>query len=128
MSTNFYFKKIGRLNVDSYVYSYELNRVDVLARIHIGKRSVGWKPLFKCTEHYSSVDEIISFYNCNKNNLKIEDEYGNDLSLDDLMNGLVLWNKYDNDAKEHVLIGVEDLSGCYYKDNKGYDFTTDDFN
>lgn len=81
--------------------------------IHIGKRSCGWKPLFRKTRYYSTVNEIIKFYEDNKDSLIIETEYGYVLTLDELKEELIFWNRNNHDVKEH--------SGGYYDEN-GYYF------
>lgn len=98
--------------------------------LHIGKRSYGWKPTFHKTNYWSSVDEIINFYEINKDYVYIIDEYGKKLSIKELKENLIDWNKDNKNAltpfdKEFSF--NEDWLKSYYKDKDGYIFTTDDF-
>ena len=77
-------------------------------KIHIGKRSFGWKPSFEKQEHFSSLRELKQFYHDNKDRYDIVDEYGRKYDWAELETELILSNP---DGKEH------DDS---YKDPDGY--------
>lgn len=118
MSTNYYFelkdsvkKKYQALADKGFIFYEDL---------HIGKRSYGSKPIFQKTENYSSVDEIIDFYNSNKKYINIIDEYGRIMTFEDLKNNLINWNK---GIKSNYYCEMEDA----YYDNKGYLFIKTEF-
>lgn len=71
--------------VDSPYFGYE---------IHIGKRSIGWKPLFQGhNKAYKSVEEMKQFITNNYDLLKIYDEYGKYFTLNELQEELIDWGK-----------------------------------
>lgn len=132
MSTNYYFKVVDAINIsfkgnDSIIkkdlmetLNQELSKASY---IHIGKRSVGWKPLFQRTKYFSSVEEIEKFYNENKENLIIINEYEETLSFKDLKMQLIDWNKDKPDVNEHESDGYI----TYYQDKDGFDFSLEEF-
>lgn len=108
MSTNYYF------------YKKEDNLEEV---IHIGKRSVGWEPLFERTKYFNSVVEIKEYFYNNQHNLLIKDEYGNLLSFDELETELINWNKDNALIQKHC----HDSSDDFYSDSEGYAFANFEF-
>ena len=71
--------------VDDPYFGYE---------IHIGKRSIGWKPLFQDhNKAYKSVEEMKQFITNNYDLLKIYDEYGKFFTLKELQEELIDWGK-----------------------------------
>ena len=71
--------------VDDPYFGYE---------IHIGKRSIGWKPLFQSHDKaYKSVEEMKQFITNNYDLLKIYDEYGKYFTLNELQEELIDWGK-----------------------------------
>lgn len=134
MSTNYYFKFYGAsLSIDSKVekeksFSRLIEEMEAtlneLNHIHIGKRSVGWKPVFQKTEFYSTVKELEQFYKDNERVLAIVDEYGNEFTFEGLKSALMDWNKDQNGAKGHLEI----ISSFFtYKDEDGYEFLDTNF-
>lgn len=123
MSTNYYFNiDLDKLLKDidnKLLRKYLLNHFD--AKLHIGKRSIGWKPVFEKTDFYSSVQEIRDFYNENKNHLAIVNEYGRQLTLEELEDELIDWNKENADVKER------EVWDNRYQDSEGYDFIENEF-
>jgi len=127
MGTNYYFKKKDSSKIMKMIeencfydkdYLYDLERK--LTELHIGKSSGGWRPLFQKTKYYSSISELENFYNKNKDNLTILDEYGDEFSWDMLAIELINWNQYSN-VKDH-----NGLEGCY-KDIYNYDWCRFEF-
>jgi len=117
MGTNYYFQskqyskilnKLKRMKKEckTLIFNFELEN------LHIGKRSHGWKPCFEKTEYYSSVKEIIEFYEKNKDDLIILDEYGKEFNLEQLKEELFKWN---SNGQSHLKYGG-------YKDLEGYEF------
>jgi hypothetical protein len=117
MSTNYYFQskqyskilnKLKRIKKEckALIFNFELEN------LHIGKRSSGWKPCFEKTEYYSSVKEIIEFYEKNKDDLIILDEYGKEFNLEQLKEELFKWCP---NGQSHLQYGG-------YKDLEGYEF------
>lgn len=146
MSTNYYIKPkiIQEIQADlknkksnSKLY-FEENAIDKILNyldndslwLHIGKRSGGRKPTFQKNNYWSSVEEIIDFYENNKESVTIVDEYDTELSIDELKENLIDWNK----GNPKALTPLDKDSGIndywrknYYKDKDGYIFTTDNF-
>ena len=111
--------------------------------IHIGKRSVGWKPLFENHKHaYNSVSELLEFLKKYHNRIEIYDEYGELHTIEQLRKELIDWAAkqekrtihYDNyigDIEtpiDHVEMDQKDnrnpwLKIQYWHDKDGYDFT-----
>lgn len=109
MSTNYYF------DIDTNCKYCKKKR------LHIGKRSGGWKPVFHHTEYYSSVNEIIDFYRSCPDVIDIINEYGDILTLDELRSQLIDWNRDNSEAAEQELIRDD------YKDDEGYLFIKSEF-
>lgn len=130
MSTNFYFKIKTDININipigGKIKENIINKINMLledvTELHIGKRSVGWYPLFESSEYYSSVEEIKNFYLTNKDYLDIIDEYNRTYTLEELEDELFNWNKDNLEAKSHL-----DLSPNYYLDKEGYEFLRNSF-
>lgn len=134
MSTNYYFKFIKKPEI-KICNLPEGNLKDTLEKmmqqqipetIHIGKRSMGWKPSFEETKYYSSVREMKEFYIENMKILTIEDEYGRSMTWTDLEVELIDWNKDNPKALSH---GSEltSLTDYYYTDEDGYEFCRNEF-
>lgn len=146
MSTNYYIKpkiiqEIQRdlenkksnttIDFEESVINNILNYLDSDSNwLHIGKRSGGSKPTFHKNNYWSSVEEIIDFYEKHKESVSIVDEYDTELSIEELKENLIDWNKRNNKA----LTPFDDSSGFndywrknYYKDKDGYIFTIDNF-
>jgi len=51
--------------------------------LHIGKSSLGWTFSFQATEHYKSYKELLEFYENNKKQIEIKDEYGRKITIDE---------------------------------------------
>lgn len=149
MSTNYYFvNKESRKETEEFNeslsnlferFSYQLKQLgveDILNiqlekwmyekqehRIHIGKRSMGWRPLFEVCEHYESVRGMKEWYEINKDDYIIEDEYMNELSWFEFEKELISWN------------GRNTHFGCrpgytymsYFLDKDGYEWTRSEF-
>ena len=110
--------------------------------IHIGKRSMGWKPLFEAHKKaYNSVSEMLEFIMYHPE-IRIFDEYGKNLSITQFKEELIDWGEnqekrivhYDNyigDIQapiDHVEIDSRDdrdhwIKVKYWHDKDGYDFT-----
>lgn len=67
-----------------YLWEYEL------PRLHIGKRSGGWKFLFQENKYWKTFDGIKAFYDKNKDNLEILDEYDR----------VYTWQQFHDEVKE----------------------------
>lgn len=103
----------------NYYFKYMLFGLE--HELHIGKASVGWKPVFRRTEFYSTVREIKKFYNKNKKYVKIVNEYGDELTWDELKKELIFWNK------DNLNVFVRERKWYDYKDQDGYEFIKSDF-
>lgn len=112
-------------------------------RIHIGKRSAGWKPLFEDHKFaYTSVSGLLDFLQTNQDRIEIYDEYNELHTIDQLKEELVEWaenqekrvihyDDYIGDIEapiDHVEMDQKDnrnpwLKIRYWHDKDGYDFT-----
>ncbi|MBG9689435.1 hypothetical protein ABD91_00640 [Lysinibacillus sphaericus] len=59
--------------------------------IHIGKRSAGWKPLFGIQEEYHGVSGMKEWYEQNKEEWNIINEYGEQFIWGELVEILINW-------------------------------------
>lgn len=153
MSTNYYacFKNKAIVNKYFGYEEYEKNILDdkgIVYCVHIGKRSMGWKPLFEAhPAAYSSVDDMIAFFNKYADDLV--DEYNRSYTLDELKKELIDWNKdvtpheefysekvgYVTIPIDHTIFAKKDGSlfleftnkPAYYNDKDGYNFLYGDF-
>ena len=145
MSTNYYMMTTDKELVKKYFDGeYEIVDDPYLGyKIHIGKRSGGWKPLFEAHENaYDSVSEMLEFITIHPE-IHIFNEYGESLSGTQLKEELIDWaenqekkvihySDYIGDIEspiDHVEIDKRDCSWDrlihvkYWHDKDGYDFT-----
>lgn len=87
--------------------------------IHICKFSYGNKALFQKNEFYSSLKQIKLFYEKYKNCLMIIDEYGMEMSFEDLL-------KYAENKNLDKKQLDQNHKGCYL-DDENYWFCDSDF-
>lgn len=84
--------------------------------IHIGKRSRGWKPIFEKCEEFKSVRGMKKWYDENKSDYEIVDEYDVVLTWSELEDELINWD------------GEREDRGCdTYKDIDGYNWAEYEF-
>lgn len=115
--------------------------------IHIGKRSMGWKPLFEGHNNaYDSVSGLIEFLKKHQSKVKIYDEYNRWHTIGQLKEELINWadnqerrvihyDDYIEDIEapiDHVEMDQRDnrnpwLKIHYWHDKDGYDFTDSPF-
>lgn len=102
MSTNFYAIFTNKeVAVRYFPEEYEeFTRHDKKAyKVHIGKRSYKWKPLFQAhSQAYTSVEEMLGFLGNYSDN--IIDEYGKVYSLEEFKEELIEWNKGAKECRE----------------------------
>lgn len=106
MSTNYYMLSQSKGFVEKYFPGeYELTDTPMFGyEIHIGKRSMGWKPLFQ--EHknaYDSVEELVEFIT--KHSVVLYDEYGTILTEKELKENLIDWG--ENQTKQYYKFVLE---------------------
>lgn len=149
MSTNYYMLIKDKDFVNQYFSGeYELGNLSFAGyEIHIGKRSCGWKPLFEAHPlAYHSVEEMLEFIKNHKSKIKLYDEYHHQLSINDLKEELVDWEK----DQESRIIDLKDegiytspidhleyinnnkhkyayYAGNYFHDKDGFDFCEGSF-
>ena len=148
MSTNYYFvNKQSKIEVEEFNnkltnlfegFSYQLKQLgveDTLSielekwmyekqeeRIHIGKRSMGWIPLFEANyDHFDSMKKMKDWYSKNQNNYTIENEYEKELTWNELEEELISWQG------EKTHIGLSGHYSGYYNDEDGYEWTRGEF-
>ena len=96
MSTNYYLMTTNKKLVEKYFpCEYELTDSPYFGyQIHIGKRSMGWKPLFESHPlAYNSVSELIEFIQNHQKDIKIYDEYAVEFTLEGLKGELIDWGE-----------------------------------
>lgn len=96
MSTNYYLMTQSKELVKKYFPNeYELVDEPYLGyKIHIGKRSAGWMPLFQRHDKaYKSVAEMINLITTHEKKFEIFDEYGEKLTIEKLKRELIDWGK-----------------------------------
>ena len=90
--------------------------------IHIGK-SYGdgdwsFRPLFEQTKHYSSVKELLAFYESNKDNLIIESECYGEITFEELKKSMFIKNGRPHEQEAYFK---------KYFDEEGYQFGIGEF-
>lgn len=94
MGTNYYMITKHRYIVEKY-FPDEYDIVDepyFAYEIHIGKQSLGWKPIFEWHENaYKSIKEMLKFLEVHKSEIEIFDEYNSKFSIEELKEELVDW-------------------------------------
>lgn len=148
MSTNYYMITTDKNLVEKYFpFEYEITDDPYLSyEIHIGKRSLGWKPLFEAHKNaYDSVAGLLYFLSENKNKIEIYDEYGKLHTIEQLKEELIDWGDYQTKKVieyervgkiqspiDHVEIAEKESEYSwvdinYWHDRDGYDFTDRSF-
>lgn len=128
MGTNYYFTLKKQKHQELYqmlnillnknLQSILLTEVNSLLNkeIHIGKTSLSFRPLFQKTDYFKSIKELKAFYEKNKNDLDIINEY----------NTALTWQEF-----EELVISKQDgrfnEDYGYYFDEDGYWFYTKEF-
>lgn len=108
MSTNYYMLSQDKNFVEKYFpKEYTLTDTPIFGyEIHIGKRSMGWKPLFQ--EHknaYDSVEGLVDFIT--KHSVVLYDEYGSLLTEKELKENLIDWG--EKQSKKYYRFVLEGL-------------------
>jgi hypothetical protein len=83
--------------------------------IHIGKRSVGWKPLFQENENFRSVKELRRFYKDTQFKYEIVDQYDRVLTWEELKSNLIDWPGEQNQRERGVR---QDGEGYFWWDRE----------
>ena len=112
-----------------YLWNYEL------PELHIGKRSCGWRFLFQSNNYWKNTDELIDFYNKNKNFMYIIDEYNEvyDKGIEDFIKEEVQPTYYNSSNVSHIKYSKEHeyyygFDNTYTLDEKyGYEFDSREF-
>lgn len=100
MGTNYYAITKNKELVEKYFpYDYMLTDSPYFGyEIHIGKQSMGWKPLFQAHEHaYNSVKDMLKFFKDHSEDFELYDEYLDMTTLDGLKEKLVDWGERQRD-------------------------------
>ena len=96
LGTNFYMMTKNKELVETYFpCEYEIVDSPYFGyEIHIGKRSLGWKPCFEWHEKaYKSVEEMKNFISDHSNDIEIYDEYDDIFTLEELQSELIDWSE-----------------------------------
>jgi hypothetical protein len=90
--------------------------------IHIGKSygdgNWSFRPLFEQTKHYSSVKELLEFYENNKDRIIIESECYGEITFEELKENMFIKNGRPHEANKYFKI---------YFDEEGYQFGVGEF-
>lgn len=87
MGTNYYMMTTDKEIVKKYFTNeYEIVDFPYLGyEIHIGKRSMGWRPLFQAHKKvYDSVSELLIFLRNHQDKIEIYNEYGEQHTIEQL--------------------------------------------
>lgn len=112
MGTNYYMMTTNKELVEKHFpCEYEIVDTPYFGyEIHIGKRSFGWKPIFR--EHinaYDSVEKMKKFISENQKSIRIFDEYNREFSLEELEDELITWGEQQEIRyMKHIPEGVPD--------------------
>ena len=123
MGTNYYFKPKKEEEIMSCIkakvpYIEDTSDIKELLRIHIGKKSMGWKPLLRATKYYRNTTELEIFYQKNKELIEIVNEYGDVKEWDDLERIMLTYREDENET-------VPELQS--YIDEQGNEWTEREF-
>ena len=93
-------------------YTYYLpNHRDLFGDIHVGKISCGWKPSLHYNEHFRSFQELQQWYEENKHDYILINEYREEIQFDDFIKKVINRNNDENNKKHDNVLG-----------NDGYDW------
>lgn len=92
--------------------------------IHIGKCSAGWIPLFQSQVEYDSISSMKKWYEDNKTEWQVVNEYGKHLTWEQLEDELINWNRNNDKAQSHLKFDGE--YGHYYMKD-GVEWTDGEF-
>ena len=90
--------------------------------LHICKISFGWKPLFQRTKYYKDLKSLKEFYQSNKDRICIVDEYGEKISLNNLIKEIN--ERYKNQENQSHF---KEYENRIYFDDKGYEWNWHEF-
>ena len=149
MGTNFYFLTKNK-SIAEKIGDFELtDKPDWGYEIHIGKRSGGWLPIFQSHPGIKSVKDYEHY--CTMPDVRIYNEYYEELTWDQLKEELIYWNGGVDGAKpkeyyepdptfpyhdpnmpnwtpvSHFDYGNGKYAHYYTKDPEGFEFTEGDF-
>lgn len=149
MGTNYYLMTKNKSFINTYFPDeYELTDTPEFGyEVHLGKRSLGWKPLFQTHEYaYHSVKEMLNFLREHNNQIKIYDEYDTYMDVKQLEEELINWGSNQTERMveypgltekiktpiDHVEMTKRDptmrgYKDSYYHDADGYDFCKNEF-
>ena len=138
MSTNYYILTKDKSIIEKYGLTYELtDSPDWGYKVHIAKRSHGWKPLFQGHKNINSIDDIYKLIN--ESTVTILDEYDRIQTVEEFEKEVIEWFKDDKEALSHIEEEEKDRfknagrsywyldSSKLWTDDKGYEFMSLDF-
>ena len=127
MSTKYSFKpkikeeEIKKLIPEKFHILFEMDseyKWEYLLKININELPVvhfsyGWKPLWYITPYYSNIEEIKDFNEKYKDILELQDEYGEKIDLEELIQESFTYNGKDRDFR-HVpgfMLNIKEYNG-----------------
>lgn len=146
MGTNFYLMTKNK-SIAEKIGDFELTDTPYWGYlIHIGKRSMGWLPLFQSHRGIKSVKDLEKW--CNVPDVTILNEYDEEFTWEQLKEELIYWNggvdgaipkEYHEPIDPSLLYADPDMpnwapvshfdygngryASRYYKDDEGFEFT-----
>ena len=130
MGTNYYFvlKRNKKAELEAKISPIERIFIPIEENpLHIGKSSCGWTFSFQKTQYYSSYKEILEFYEKNKENIKIIDEYNKTIPIDEFMELVEYKKEEPNNHYYYMHEEYPDDDFGDYLDDEGNSFSELDF-
>ena len=90
-------------------------------RLHIGKTSMGWKPLFEMQAEYRGITGMREWYKKNRAEWRIINEYDVELTWEELEERLIKYSHLNPTAKSNTIIGRS------YRLEDGYEWSDSPF-
>lgn len=135
MSTNYYFKV---KNVDKITEQFKAlsslitqemvdSVIKKLGEIHISQTVGQWKPLFESQDHFKTMKELEQFYQANKDQLTIENEYGIVFTWDEFKDYMISDNSISKSRTGTHDNAFKQDDKKFYIDDEGFEWLIGDF-
>lgn len=124
--TNDLYRNYGLRHKDEWYTTPYLETVDY-PEIHICKLSAGWKPILQANENYRDIESLRYFYENNKDNIKVMNEYDEDIKFEDLIKEIIDRTNNENNQTHLKYNGFISAYQSYYTDSYGVEWTYTEF-
>ena len=130
MGCNYYFvpkktKQIKFTPFEQIFYCLDFNP------LHIGKSSIGWTFTFQDTPYYHSYQELLSFYENNKDKIKIIDEYNRTIPITKFKKMVDIKSREVTNHTNYIMDSysktIPNLRLQCYSDEEGNSFSKNNF-